>query len=144
MKVSDYMVRDVTTLEEHTSLLDAVLLIRRSGKRHIPILDAEGKPIGIITDRDIARVAPSMLTPQNAENYNQIFETTPVTRAMTKPPVTIAPSASIAEAVDMLHMHKVGALIAVNEQGAVAGILTTTDMLGLLRELLEKAAAASV
>jgi CBS domain-containing protein len=67
-----------------------------------------------------------------------------VTRAMTKPPVTIAPSASIAEAVDMLHMHKVGALIAVNEQGAVAGILTTTDMLGLLRELLEKAAATSV
>lgn len=143
MKVSDYMVRDVTVLDEQTRLLDAVLLIRRSGKRHIPVVDPEGKPIGIVTDRDIARVAPSMLTPQNAEAYNQIFETTPVTKAMTKPPVTISPGASIAEAVDILHMHKVGALIVVNEQGVVVGILTTTDMLGLLRELLEKAAAAS-
>ena len=143
MKVSDYMVRDVTVLDEQTHLLDAVLLIRRTGKRHIPVVDPEGKPIGIITDRDIARVAPSMLMPQNAEAYNQIFESTPVTKAMTKPVLTIKPEASIAEAVDMLHMHKMGALIVVNEQGAVCGILTTTDMLGLLRELLEKSAATN-
>lgn len=143
MKVSDYMVRDVTVLDEQTRLLDAVLLIRRSGKRHIPVVDPEGKPIGIITDRDVARVAPSMLMPQNAEVYNQVFESTPVTKAMTKPAVTIAPDASIAEAVDMLHMHKMGALIVVNEQGVVCGILTTTDMLGLLRELLEKSAATN-
>ena len=143
MKVSDYMVRDVTVLDEQTHLLDAVLLIRRSGKRHIPVVDPDGKPIGIITDRDIARVAPSMLTPQNAEAYNEIFEKTPVTKAMTRPPVTIRPDASISEAVDVLHMQKVGALIVVNEQGGVCGILTTTDMLGLLRELLEKSAATN-
>ena len=143
MKVSDYMVRDVTVLDEQTRLLDAVLLIRRSGKRHIPVVDPEGKPIGIITDRDIARVAPSMLMPQNAETYNQIFESTPVTKAMTKPALTVRPDAPIAEAVDMLHMHKMGALIVVDEQGVVCGILTTTDMLGLLRELLEKSAATN-
>lgn len=143
MKVSEYMVRDVTTLDEQTHLLDAVLLIRRSGKRHIPVVDAEGKPVGIITDRDIARVAPSMLTPMKAEAYNQIFESTPVTKAMTRPPVTIKPEASIAEAVDMLHMHKVGALVVVNDAGSVIGILTVTDMLGLLHELLQKTTATS-
>ena len=143
MKVSDYMVHDVTTLEEQTRLLDAVLLIRRSGKRHIPVVDAEGKPIGMVTDRDIARVAPSMLTPMNAEAYNQLFESTPVTKAMSRPPVTIKPEAPIVEAVDMLHMHKVGALVVVNDAGIVVGILTVTDMLGLLHELLQKSTATN-
>jgi acetoin utilization protein AcuB len=143
MKVSDYMVHDVTTLDEQTRLLDAVLLIRRSGKRHIPVVDAEGKPVGIISDRDIARVAPSMLAPMNAEAYNQLFESTPVTKAMTRPAVTIKPNAPIAEAVDMLHMHKVGALVVVNDADVLVGILTVTDMLGLLHELLQKTTATS-
>jgi predicted transcriptional regulator len=143
MKVSDYMIRDVTTLDEQSHLLDAVLLIRRSGKRHIPVVDAEGRPVGLLTDRDIARVAPSMLTPMNAESYNQIFESTPVTKAMSRPPVTIRPDASVAEAVDMLHMHKCGALVVVNDAGVAMGIITTTDMLGLLRDLLQKTATTS-
>jgi acetoin utilization protein AcuB len=143
MKVSDYMVQEVTTLDEQTRLLDAVLLIRRSGKRHIPVVDAEGKPVGLVTDRDIARVAPSMLAPMKAEAYNQLFESTPVTKAMSHPPVSIKPNAPIVEAVDMLHMHKVGALVVVNDAGILVGILTVTDMLGLLHELLQKTAATS-
>ena len=142
MKVSDYMISDVTTLDEQTHLLDAVLLIRRSGKRHIPVVDPEGKPIGIITDRDIARVAPSMLTPMHADTYNQLFENTSVTKAMSTPPLTIGPNAPVAEAVDMLHMQKVGALCVVNDAGVLVGILTVTDMLGLLHELLVKTAGA--
>ena len=141
MKVSDYMVRDVTTLDEQAHLLDAVLLVRRSGKRHIPIVDAEGKPIGLITDRDLARVAPSMLTPQNAESYNQIFESTPVTKAMTHPALTVKPQTPIADAVDLLHMHKIGALVVVDDAGVAVGILTVTDMLGLLHDLLQKTSA---
>jgi acetoin utilization protein AcuB len=142
VKVSDYMISDVTTLDDQTHLLDAVLLIRRSGKRHIPVVDAEGKPIGIVTDRDIARVAPSMLTPMHADTYNQLFENTAVTKAMTTPPVTISPNAPVADAVDMLHMQKIGALCVVNDAGALVGILTVTDMLGLLHELLVKTAGA--
>lgn len=144
MRVSDYMVHEVTTLDEQTRLLDAVLLIRRSGKRHIPVVDAEGRAVGIITDRDIARVAPSMLTPINADAYNQLFESTPITKVMTRPPVTIKPEAPIAEAVEMLHAHKVGALMVVNDGGMVVGILTVTDMLGLLQQLLQKTTATTV
>jgi CBS domain-containing protein len=84
-----------------------------------------------------------MLTPMNAEAYNQLFESTPVTKAMSRPPVTIKPEAPIVEAVDMLHMHKVGALVVVSDAGTVVGILTVTDMLGLLHELLQKSTATN-
>ena len=67
MQVGDYMVRDVATLGDQSHLLDAVLLVRRLGIRHLPIVDAANRPVGILTDRDIARVTPSMLAPMPVE-----------------------------------------------------------------------------
>ena len=135
MRVADYMVTDVTTLDQDARLLDAALLIRRTGKRHIPVVDLDGLPIGIITDRDVARVAPSVLGNMTPEEYNDIFESTNVQVAMTKPPLIVAPGAPIADAVAMLHANKVGAVIVMDGDN-LAGLLTATDMLGLLHELL--------
>ena len=142
MLVRDFMVTDLTTLPEDSRLLDAALLIRRTGRRHLPVVGADGKAVGIISDRDVARMAPSILADMTPEEYNRIFESTPVTVAMTRDPMTVRPETPISEAVEILHSHKIGALLVV-ENGKLAGLLTVTDMLGLLRDLLaEKARAA--
>ncbi len=136
MLVKDYMTTSVTTLPDDGKLLDAALLIRRTGKRHVPIVSAEtGKVVGIISDRDVSRLAPSILSKQSQEEYNQVFESTPITMAMTKNPLSISPSAPIGEAVQILYTKKIGALLAV-EDGELKGILSVSDMLGLLNELL--------
>jgi acetoin utilization protein AcuB len=136
MLVRDYMTTSVTTLPDDSKLLDAALLIRRTGKRHVPIVSAEtGKVVGIISDRDVSRLAPSILSKQSQEEYNQVFENTPITLAMTKNPLGISPSAPIAEAAQLLYTKKIGALLAV-EDGELKGILSVSDLLGLLNELL--------
>ena len=135
MRVRDYMTTSVTTLPDDARLLDAALLIRRTGKRHVPILSAEGKVVGIISDRDVSRLAPSMLAQMTPEDYNRVFEATPITKAMTKNPMSVSPDAPVAEAVALLYSKKIGALLAV-EDGKLVGILTVNDMLGLLNELL--------
>ena len=136
MLVSEYMTTSVTALPDDARLLDAALLIRRTGKRHVPIISAEtGKVVGIISDRDVSRLAPSILSKQSQEEYNQVFESTPITMAMTKNPLTIAPSAPIAEAAQLLFTKKIGALLVV-EDGELKGILSVSDLLGLLNELL--------
>ena len=136
MIVSDYMTIDVTTLNDDARLLDAALLIRRTGKRHLPILSAQdGKVVGIISDRDVSRLSPSVLSEQTQEDYNKIFENTPITIAMTKTPITISPWAPVSEAVQLLYSKKIGGLLVV-ENGELKGILTVSDMLGLLNELL--------
>jgi CBS domain-containing protein len=143
MRVKDYMTSNVTTLTDDARLIDAALLIRRTGKRHVPILTSEGEVAGIISDRDVARMAPSILGQMTPEEYNQIFEATPITVAMTKNPLTIGPDEPIATAVNQLYSKKIGALLVV-QNGKLAGILTVNDMLGLLNELLaEKGNAAS-
>ena len=54
---------------------------------------------------------------------------------MTKGPITIAPNAPIAEAVQLFYTKKIGSLLVV-ENGKLKGILTVNDMLGLLNEML--------
>ena len=97
-RVRDYMTKNVITLTAEARLLDAALLIRRTGKRHVPIVNPEGKAVGIISDRDVARLAPSVLSHLGPDEYNQIFENTPVTLAMTKDPITILPDAPAQQA----------------------------------------------
>jgi len=90
MYVRDHMTRNVTTLLDDARLIDAALMIRRTGKRHVPVVSAaDGKLVGIISDRDVARLAPSVLTTHDEEEYNRVFESTPITQGMTKEPVTI-------------------------------------------------------
>ena len=59
-RVRDYMTPDPQTLDVGSTLLDAALLLRRSELRHIPILE-DGRLVGVLTDRDVGRVAPSVL-----------------------------------------------------------------------------------
>ena len=137
MLVRDYMTRKVSSLREDARLLDAALMIRHSGKRHVPVLSAEGKVVGIISDRDVSRLAPSMLAPMGQEEYNEIFEKTPIVKGMTRNPITISPDAPIDDAVSILHSRKIGAILVVENEELV-GILTVSDMLGLLHELLNQ------
>jgi acetoin utilization protein AcuB len=135
MLVRNYMTSTVSSLKEDAHLLDAALLIRRTGKRHVPVLDDSGRVVGIVTDRDVSRVAPSMLADITPEQYNEVFEITPIARAMTANPIVISPDASMREAVTILYTMKIGALPVV-EDGKLVGILSVSDALGLLNELL--------
>jgi CBS domain-containing protein len=137
--VRQFMASPVTSLPSTARLLDAGLLLRAGRIRHIPIIDG-GKLVGILSDRDIQRCTPSMLTRVSAEEYNAIFEDTPVARVMTRDPQHISPDAPLHEAAALLHSEKLGCLPVV-ENGQVVGIITKDDMLGALMHLLDDGVA---
>ena len=137
--VRQFMASPVTSLPSTARLLDAGLLLRAGRIRHIPIID-DGKLVGILSDRDIQRCTPSMLTRVSAEEYNAIFEDTPVARVMTRDPQHISPDAPLHEAAALLHSEKLGCLPVV-ENGQVVGIITKDDMLGALMHLLDDGVA---
>ena len=132
--VRDFMTSPATSIGQDASLLEAALMVRRSGFRHLPIVEGE-RLVGLITDRDINRYAPSLLSNITQEEYNAIFENTPLQRVMVKDPVTVEPATPMREVVAMLHNKKLGCMPVV-EDGKLVGIITTTDMLKLLHRLL--------
>ncbi|MCI0402164.1 MAG: CBS domain-containing protein [Acidobacteria bacterium] len=133
--VRDIMTPNITTIEHDAKLLDAVLMLRSSGFRHLPVVK-DGQLVGLLSDRDVQRAAPSMFGEVSPEEYNRIFETTPVSRVMVKEPQTATVDMPIPEAVGIMHQNKYGALPVVDSGGRLAGIITTTDLLGLLHRVL--------
>ena len=135
MLVRDFMTTDVTTVQETDSLLDATMIFVRSTLRHLPVL-RENKLVGIITERDVKQFSPSILSGISPDEYNQLMETTPISRVMSREPATVNPGQSMYEAVKILTSRRIGCLPVV-ENGELKGILTTTDMLKLLARMLD-------
>lgn len=141
MLVSDYMTTEVTSVSETDTLLDATMVFVRSTLRHLPVLRGQ-QLVGVITERDVKQYAPSVLSGITSEEYNRVLETTPISRVMTRDPVTVAPGQRVVEAARLLTSKRIGCLPVV-EDGELRGIITTTDMLKLLMRILELEAATS-
>jgi CBS domain-containing protein len=139
MLVRDFMTTEVNCLQETDTLLDATMVFVSSTLRHLPVL--RGKQlVGIITERDVKQYAPSVLSGISPDAYNQVMETTPLSRVMTRDPLTVRPDQSAFEAAEILSARRIGCLPVV-ENGELKGIITTTDMLKLLIRLLESKGA---
>jgi acetoin utilization protein AcuB len=128
------MTESVETIDASQSLLDAVLLLRKSGFRHIPVLE-QGRLTGVITERDVWRFSPTMLIPLSQQDYNRVFEETVIGKVMTRDPQTVAPDAPLSEAVERMFQNRLGCL-PVMEAGRLVGIITVRDMLRALNDLI--------
>lgn len=135
--VRDIMSTNLTTLDHESHLLDAVLLMRSSGYRHLPVVNGD-KLVGIISDRDVQRAAPSLLSKISQEEYNRIFEGTPISRIMVKDVITVSPTTPVREAVRIAYENKFGCVPVVEGDKKLVGIVTVTDLLGVLDRLLEE------
>src|SRR5579862_3228122 len=96
--VREVMTAPVVSVEPSTALVDAALLLRGSSIRHLLVMEGE-ELVGLLTDRDIQRCAPSRLTPISEEEYNAIFAKTTVNRVMTRNPQTVSSTTPLTTAI---------------------------------------------
>ena len=142
MLVRDHMTTELVTVQETDTLLDATMFFVRSTFRHLPVVRGR-QLVGVITERDLKKYAPSVLSGISAEDYNSIMETTPISRVMTRSPITIRPDQSVLEAAKLFYAKRLGCLPVVQDSELV-GIITTTDMLKVLTHILEESDASRV
>ena len=142
-RVRDFMTSPATILSQDARLLEAAILLRSTGIRHLPVVDGE-RLVGIVTDRDIQRCAPSLLVGTTQEEYNAVFQDTPLSQVMMREPLFVSPETLLSQAAALLVEYKYGCLPVV-EEGRVVGMLTVIDMLTVFRRILlgEMAPAAS-
>ncbi len=139
MQVGTFMTRDPITVSEGTSMKDAMLLLRTHKIRHLPV--ANGKHlVGLVSDRDIRRASPSLLSGIGKTKYEQILDDTIVARIMTREPFTVGENTSVEEAVRVLVERKFGSLPVVTGTDLV-GIFTEIDALKVLLDQLNDAGA---
>jgi len=125
--VKDVMSSPVVTLEEDATSDKVANLMGENNVGCVIVTNKEGKPIGIITERDLViRVLAKNLKP----------DTIKAKEIMTSPLVTIEPEATITEAarrMSRLDLRRLGVLY----KGDLLGLISSKDILGVMPELIE-------
>lgn len=121
------LVRDLMTAAPDHVHRDATLDVvdarmRRGRFRHMPVVDDAGRVIGVISDRDLARLAGDVAADRRAA----MFAARRVGHVMTTPAVTIEADEGLAEAAERMRERGFGCLPVVDE-GRLVGILTPAD-----------------
>lgn len=129
MRVADCMSQPIVTVRRDQTLDAAWTLMRERKIRHLPVVDAQDRLVGIVTDRDLrqALLDPSLRV--RARRLSASLAALPVEHVMTRAAVTVRPGTEMREAALLMHERKIGAVPVVDDAGVVVGILSETDVL---------------
>lgn len=128
------LVRELMTPNPHavdltSTLLDVVNLMHEHGVRQLPVVDATGRLVGIVTDRDVRLAMTSPLVLHERKYDEQMMRETPVEACMTPDPMSVSLETPAYKAAEMLSAYKFGALPVVDAALKLVGIVTVTDIL---------------
>ena len=129
MFVRDYMTRDPVTVRPESDPLAAVALLKCGGFRRLPVVDAEGKLVGVVTGNDLEIFLSKAGSPGVLKRRHRVDQ------VMKHEVVTVAPDCPLEEAASLMVEHKIGSL-PVMEEGQVAGIITETDIFNQFAAML--------
>ena len=138
MKVGDCMTKDPHSVQEDASMKEAMVLMRQHHIRHLPITEGTIL-VGIVTDRDVRKASPSLLSGVDMSEYEEVLSNTPVSRIMTREPFTATAETELKDAVQILLDKKVGGLPVVDGKELI-GIFTEIDALNVLVNVLSEVA----
>lgn len=135
MLVKERMNAKPVTLSPDDTLRKARDLIKERGLRRFPVVEG-GKLVGIVTDRDVRQADMSSAVVQERRYVEYILDRIQVRGIMTPDPITVTPDTSLEEAARLILENKIGGLPVV-ERDELVGIITETDLIRTLVELLE-------
>lgn len=135
MNVRQIMTSPVVSVDADAPIGVALQLMHAGNFRRLPVLQG-GRLVGIITDRDLRLATNSPLVLSEKWYSDFILESIKVKSCMTADPVTIGPEASVLDAAKLMRERKYGGLPVV-EDDRLVGMITVTDLLDFLIDLLE-------
>ncbi|HEX6438755.1 MAG TPA: CBS domain-containing protein [Candidatus Binatia bacterium] len=133
-KVRERMSKNPVTVKPDDGLKDAIWKMDHGHFRHLPVVDEKEKLIGMLSDRDIRLIRPSLAFSTKEEADVQLW-TIAVQQAAVFDPVRVKPETSLKEAADLMLRWHVGGLPVVDDHEHVVGMITYTD---LLREFVRR------
>jgi len=136
MNIETLMTKHVVTVSPETSLKRVARILTRYRISGIPVCDVDGTVLGVVTEADILYKEQG-ISPMSGGLLAWLFEKADgegdrlaahtAGEAMTSPPVTVAPDASVTEAARMMTTRHINRLPVVSD-GRLVGIISRADL----------------
>lgn len=123
MLVRDLMSTPPVTIASDQDYKTGLTLMHEKALHHLPVVDAEGRVVGIAAERDLILAATRFL-----DSSIEIGE------VMHRGAVTTRPDAPVAAAAGLMLKHRIGSLPVVDADQHLIGLVTETDIFRLLSE----------
>ncbi len=119
MNVGDLCICDVAACQRETTLARAGALMHKFGVGALPVVDRNDRPIGMITDRDIA-----VATARRNAPPSELF----VEDAMSDTVAVCLPDDDVRDALRIMARERVRRLPVVDDRGYLEGIVSIDDI----------------
>ncbi|MFE1384120.1 CBS domain-containing protein [Streptomyces sp. NPDC058740] len=117
--VADLMTPTAVSVQPGTPFKEIARLLDEYGITAVPVVDADDRPVGVVSEADLLRRHTAKDGPSTAE-------------AMMSSPVFVArPSWTAVEAARLMERHRVKRLPVVDADGRLIGVLSRSDLLQL-------------
>lgn len=138
------LVRDAMTRKNHTIRVDKKLAAARAimdwaSVAHLPVVDAQGGLVGVITRETLQAATPAVhdRTIPRAESDRRLAST-PVSNAIVPDVPAVTADTPTWEAAEIMTLHRV-TFLPVIDKNRVAGVVTASDLVALAEPMLKSA-----
>ncbi len=130
IKVEEFMETDLFTVQKDDIIELVTEMMDWRKIRYLPVEDSKGELVGLVTSRLLLR---------HFSNKNNVTLKQPSTvkDIMISEPVTISPSATLTEALEIMRTKRIGCLPVVNGKELI-GVVTEMDFLRITSRLVER------
>lgn len=134
MLVRDYMTPKVFTIRSDKKLVAVREIMNWAHVRHVPVVDANGKLVGIVSHRDLLHAAISSVTEESEIERTRHLWKVHIEPIMVTNVRTIGPDEPVSTAARLMRSSKIGCLPVV-ENDKLVGIITDHDLLGIVEKM---------
>lgn len=127
--------KPIVTINQEESVADAHTCLKQHNIRRLPVVDGDGALVGIVSQKDVLNFLPSMVDGSSAGS-SSLAGSTQVGDIMARSPMCVNPLTPLETVAQLMRQHKIGGMPVVDDTGALAGIITESDIFAAFMEVL--------
>ena len=132
ISIKEVMNPEVFVVQENEQVGHARNLMLSHGISRVVVVDENGKPVGMVTEKDLTR----KLKGNGPKWKSRPIDKISIRRIMSTDPITATPNDEIHTAIELLIRNNVGSIPIVDDDG-LAGIITKTDLMKVYTDKLK-------
>ena len=135
MFVRDRMTRNPITIAGGITVVDALNLMKAKNVRRLPVVNKDGRIVGIVSEKDLLYASPSPVTSLNVWEVREMLHLLTVNKIMNTKVIKIDEDAPLEDAAVLMSANKISGL-PVTRGESLVGIITETDLFKAFLKLI--------